>query len=237
MRNALLATGHKIVLSVCEWGIDFPAAWAPAVAHSWRIGNDIIPHWRAIYRTMNQVVPQTAFAGPGQWPDLDMLYVGNGIFTQAEEQTQFGLWAMAKSPLIIGAPIKDNTHSIPASSLAILKNTDVVGINQDSLGQAASFRRRWTEEEMELWAGNLSGGRTVVNLVNWSNTRRSMTVWFGDAGIASANVVKDVWTGVTHSKAASSYTRVVEPHGSILLILSGTTGGGYFSGQRAPTSS
>lgn len=84
-------------------------------------------------------MPQTSYAGPGHWLDLDMLEVGNNVFSKAEEQTHFLLWGIIKSPLIIGRRLNDTLASINVTSLAILKNKDVISYNQDSLGVAASF--------------------------------------------------------------------------------------------------
>lgn len=39
MKNALNATGREILFQVCEWGVDFPSAWAPALGNTWRITN------------------------------------------------------------------------------------------------------------------------------------------------------------------------------------------------------
>ncbi|KAF7590236.1 hypothetical protein BBP40_003120 [Aspergillus hancockii] len=143
MSRALTSQTRPILFQICEWGIDFPALWAPALGHSWRIGNDITPHWRAIFRTLNQAVPQTSLAGPGQWPDLDMLMVGNGVFSIPEEQTHFSLWAILKSPLVIGAALKDEVTSIAGESLGVLKQEDVIGFNQDKLGFAGTVRNIW----------------------------------------------------------------------------------------------
>jgi alpha-galactosidase len=85
MSSAILATERQILFQICDWGVDFPALWAPALGNSWRVTNDIIPYYRTIPRILNQVVPQTDFAGPGHWLDLDMLEVGNGVFTNPEE--------------------------------------------------------------------------------------------------------------------------------------------------------
>lgn len=138
MSNAILATGRAMVFQICDWGIDFPSGWAPALGNSWRIANDITQFFGTIPRILNQAAPQTSFAGPGQWLDLDMLEVGNNVFTIPEEQTHFSLWAIIKSPLVIGAALKDTLTSISSASLAILLNADVIGYNQDSLGVAAS---------------------------------------------------------------------------------------------------
>ena len=57
-----------------------------------------------------------------------MLEVGNDGLTIAEQRTHFALWAMAKSPLLIGSDVR----SINASSLAILKNKDLIAVSQVS---------------------------------------------------------------------------------------------------------
>jgi hypothetical protein len=223
MSSAILSTKRPIVFQICEWGVDFPSAWAPPLGNSWRVTNDIIPAYRTIPRILNQVVPQTSFAGPGHWLDLDMLEVGNNVFTIPEEQTHFSLWAIIKSPLVIGAALKDSLTSIRQESLDILMNKDVIGYNQDSLGVAASFRRRWTEEGYEVWAGDLSGNRLVVALINLKDTAGSLTLDFSDVGVQTAGSLKDIWNGVTASNVNSSYTGHVEAHGTILMELSDFT--------------
>jgi alpha-galactosidase len=72
-------------------------------------------------------------AGPGHWNDPDMLQIGNGVLTTTEERTHFAMWAFAKAPLIIGCDI----NTISADSLTILKNKNMIAINQDSKGKQA----------------------------------------------------------------------------------------------------
>lgn len=229
MASAVLATNRPILLQICDWGVDFPALWAPALGNSWRVTNDIIPAYRTIPRILNQVVPQTDFAGPGHWLDLDMLEVGNNIFTIPEEQTHFSPWAILKSPLIIGAALKDAHTSISPDSLAILKNKDIISYNQDSLGVAASFRKRWTEAGYELWAGPLSGNRMVIALINLQNRTRDLTFDLPDVGIQKAGLVKDIWNGVTVKDVLTSYTSQVKAHGTLLLEIGETTTARYYN--------
>jgi alpha-galactosidase len=228
MQDALNATGRKIAYAICEWGLDFPSAWAPAMGNTWRVTNDIIPEWRTTSRILNQVVPQTSYAGPGHWLDLDMLEVGNNVFSKAEEETHFSLWGIIKSPLIIGGRLNDTLGSINETSLAILKNKDVINYNQDSLGVAASFRRRWTEEQYELWAGPLSKNRTVVALINWADVDRELTLDLPDAGLQFAGLVRDIWQNKTTQNVRTSYTANVAAHGTMLLELSDTTPAGTY---------
>ncbi len=228
MQQALNATGREIVYAICEWGVDFPSAWAPAMGNTWRVTNDIIPAWRTIPRILNQVVPQTSYAGPGHWLDLDMLEVGNNVFTKVEEQTHFSMWSIIKSPLIIGGRLNDTFGSMNKTSLATLKNADVISYNQDHLGVAASFRRRWTEEQYEVWVGPLSKKRTVVAVINWADTNRTLTLDLPDVGLQSAGIVKNVWRNETMTGALTSYTVKVATHGTMLLELSDTTPAGVY---------
>lgn len=235
MSSALLATKRPILFQICDWGVDFPALWAPTLGNSWRVTNDIIPYYRTIPRILNQVVPQTDFAGPGHWLDLDMLEVGNGVFTTPEEQTHFSLWAILKSPLVIGAALKDAYTGIPQASLTILKNKDIIGYNQDSLGVAASFKRRWTEEGYEVWAGPLSGNRMVVALTNLENESKSLNLDLPVVGFQKAGSIKDIWNGVTVNNVLTSYTAQVAAHGTLLVELGNLTSTGSYIAEDAVT--
>jgi alpha-galactosidase len=64
-------------------------------------------------------------AGVGSWNDADMLEVGNGGMTIEEEKTHFTLWAISKSPLIIGTDLA----SIREKSLEVLKNEEIIKVN------------------------------------------------------------------------------------------------------------
>jgi alpha-galactosidase len=192
------------------------------MGNTWRVTNDIIPAWRTIPRILNQVVPQTSYAGPGHWLDLDMLEVGNNVFSKAEEQTHFSMWGIIKSPLIIGGRLKDSLGSINAASLAILKNENVISYNQDSLGRAASFRRRWTEDQYEIWTGPLSKNRTVAAMINWADADRELLFNLPDAGLQFAGNVKDIWQNKTKLNVRTSYRANVAAHGTMLLELTDT---------------
>ncbi|KAH0585890.1 hypothetical protein H2248_007171 [Termitomyces sp. 'cryptogamus'] len=220
MRDALNATRRPIVFSICEWGVQDPARWpAGAVGNSWRISNDIGPpaSWDNLFRIINQVVPITQFAGPGAWNDLDLLEVGNSGLSTAEQQTHFAFWAAAKSPLLISTDLTNPT----AATLDILKNTRIIALSQDSLGKSISFKRRYTNDH-DVWAGPLADGSTVVVLINWQNSARSLVFNLADVGFASADAV-DLIEGTSLGKLTTTYTANVAAHGSVVLKLSGAT--------------
>lgn len=157
-----------------------------------------------------------------------MLEVGNNVFTIAEEQTHFTMWAIVKSPLIMGAALKDTTTAIATASLNILLNSDVIGYNQDSLGVSASFVRRWTTAGYEIWSGPLSGNRVVVAVVNWNNAATSLTLNLPDIGLQKAATLKNIWAATSSTNVLTSYTATIAAHGTMLLELGGTTAAGKY---------
>lgn len=78
------------------------------------------------------------------------------------------------------------------TSLAILSNKEVIAINQDSLSKQAQLIRRYTEEEWDVWLGDLSGSRKVLGIANWKNQSQSINVDLSSIGITSASA-RDVW--------------------------------------------
>ena len=61
---------------------------------------------------------------------LIVLRIGNGGMTITEYTTYFSLWAISKSPLLIGGDVTNMTQE----TLNIYLNPEVIAINQDPLG-------------------------------------------------------------------------------------------------------
>eukprot|EP01123_Difflugia_compressa_P003769 TRINITY_DN15076_c0_g1_i2.p1 TRINITY_DN15076_c0_g1~~TRINITY_DN15076_c0_g1_i2.p1 ORF type:complete len:529 (-),score=89.40 TRINITY_DN15076_c0_g1_i2:110-1654(-) len=131
MRDALNATGRPIYFSMCEWGVNNPATWAPDVGNSWRTTGDISDSWQSMTSRIDLNDQWWSYAAPGGWNDPDMLEVGNGGMTNTEYVSHFSLWAISKAPLLIGCDITKMT----AETLAILTAPEVIAINQDPLGK------------------------------------------------------------------------------------------------------
>jgi len=130
MRNALNATGKSIFFSMCEWGVDNPATWAPLVGNSWRTTGDISDTFFSMLNNLDTNNEWAAYSGPGGWNDPDMLEVGNGGMTYNEYVSHFSLWSLIKSPLLIGCDVRN----IDSQTLSILTNKEVIAVNQDALG-------------------------------------------------------------------------------------------------------
>jgi alpha-galactosidase len=165
--------------------------------------------------------PLHPYAGPGRWNDPDMLQVGNGGLTLPEERLHFTMWAMMKSPLLMG---NDITNMSP-ETMAILANQKVIAINQDPLGvQAHSIWSSGADKAQQVWAGPLSGGSFVVALLNrGGSTPKDITVHFKDIpnfpADAGAMVLEDLWCD-WNATTAGSFTTSVQPHDVVAFRMS-----------------
>ena len=193
MSKALKATGRPIVFSLCQYGWDAPWEWAPALGgNSWRTTGDIDPHWVRVYAILSQQAGLEKYAGPGHWNDPDMLEVGNGDLTLAENRAHFSMWAMLASPLLAGNDLPNMKPEITA----ILTNRDVIAIDQDKLGKQAS--RTYTDGEVEVWTRHLSGGAMAVAVLAAGDNRYSTHPFhlnLAKLGLHGPQQAKDLWTG------------------------------------------
>ncbi len=131
IRQAIDAVCNRnISLNICRWA--FPGTWAKDLARSWRISADITPKWESIKYIIGKNLYLSAYAGGGHYNDMDMLEIGRGLKPE-EEEVHFGMWCIMSSPLLIGCDLT----TIPKSSLELLKNRELIALNQDPLGLQA----------------------------------------------------------------------------------------------------
>ena len=212
MRDALNKTGRPIFFSMCEWGVEDPATWAPLVGNSWRTTGDISDNWDSMITRADQNNLWAAYAGPGGWNDPDMLEVGNGGMTTTEYETHFSLWCLMKAPLLIGADVRN----MSADTLRILTNVEVIAVNQDPRG--AQGRKVNVTGDYEVWSAPLSDGAFAVILLNRGDTAVSMTAWWEDLPL-DTNVtatVRDLWLHQDVGVVKGSVTADVASHGVVM---------------------
>jgi alpha-galactosidase len=194
MGKALKATGRPIVYSLCQYGWDAPWEWAPAAGGNlWRSTGDVQPNWDRIAVIGFSQAGLEKYAGPGHWNDPDMLEVGNGHLTFAENRAHFSLWAMLAAPLLAGNDLPNMKPEIKA----ILTNRDVIAIDQDKLGKQGA--RGYAEGEVEVWTRHLAGGGLAVAVFNTADNGRFASHPFhldlAKLGLHGPQKGKDLWTG------------------------------------------
>lgn len=123
-------SSRKILVNICRWA--YPGTWVKQLAHSWRISPDIAPSWGAIKAIIQKNLYLSAYAGEGHYNDMDILEIGRGLKPE-EEEVHFGMWCIMSSPLLIGCDLS----CIPKASLELLKNPELIALNQDPLGLQA----------------------------------------------------------------------------------------------------
>lgn len=201
MRDAILATGKPILFSMCSWGRERVWEWGRDYGNSWRMSVDIWNDWASVIRIGSAAAGMAEYAAPGGFNDLDMMQISNGALNPAQERTHMGIWAIAKSPIILGMDLS----KISDSSLAIIRNKGILDINQDELGRAATYFQPpgapspVDGELYPYWAGPLSDG-VVVGLTNaMGNGMETLAVEFKDVpGLGSGEWAwQEMYTGET----------------------------------------
>lgn len=148
-----------------------------------RVAKDLKDDWANVMRLLDTANDEDflSITGPGFFPDLDMLEVGNpgnwrsnypgatGMLTHDEQAAHFSLWAAMKSPLVIGA----DPRSLSEEALAILSNREVIAVNQDSLAIPA---RMLPPPPARVSSGGASA-ECVGYLVSGAGTTSITQVW------------------------------------------------------------
>jgi alpha-galactosidase len=209
--RAAAESGRLMLVTVSTPGVDKPWTWAAKYGNTWRISADANGRWKGVMAALDVDAPLYPYAGPGGWNDPDMLQVGNRVLTRDEERAHLSLWSMLAAPLLEGYDLP----SMEPGSLAVLKNRDVIAVDQDRLGrQGRRVRRR---DGVELWVKKLRGGATAVLLFNRSGPARSARVKLDDVpGLADAASydARELWTGATRTPGRhGSLTATIARHG------------------------
>lgn len=215
MSKAIMAQDHEILLSLCDWGWADVLSWGNETASSWRTVGDIQADWGTIMGTFNQAVFMSNSVDFWGHNDPDILEVGNGGIYPEECRTHFAMWAVMKSPLLIGTDLA----SLSADRVEILKNPYLLAFNQDPVYGKPATPFNWdysynrTYPSAAYWSGESSAG-TIVLMFNPFDDSQNMTASWADVpgldGGSSYNVT-DIWTG-TSSCVASGFERTVIRH-------------------------
>lgn len=191
MQAALWSAGRPMVLSV-EGQPDITAMSAGGYGNLRRVGHDITPRWRSMASLVD--------IGSGLWPyahnasnatsggfwndldmDLDMVEIGNapdfvcsaGTDAWARCVAHLTLWAVMKAPILLGGDLS----LLDTPTLNLLTNTDVLDVNQDSLGVQARRVAVTRPANMSLVANGIDGvavlsrcsNSTPTQLWHWRN--------------------------------------------------------------------
>lgn len=102
-----------------------------------------------------------------------VLYTG---MSDDEYETNFAMWCMWSSPLLITCDIRKT--DLNQHDLDLLKNTELIDINQDPLAQGAEFIK--TSGNVDYYMKDLAGGDVAIVAVNLGDSSAGYSINFDE---------------------------------------------------------
>jgi alpha-galactosidase len=223
---------RDIVLNLCQYGMGDVWKWGKSVGgNSWRTAGDLGGSFeeigKALFRDGFDVFSNNElqkYGGPGGWNDPDYLLLGylsnwNGRtvptpLTPDEQFTQVSLWSLQAAPLILSGDIT----RLDDFTLSLLNNDEVIEVDQDPLGKPGWRVKK--AGDLEVWKRPLEDGSLAVGLFNRGDEKSKVTASWTDLEISGAQTARDLWRQRDLGTFKVRITRVVNPHGVVLLRLS-----------------
>jgi hypothetical protein len=221
-RAATAQTGRSLVLSICDWGKKNPWNWGAGTAPMWRTSTDIIYYGQTA--TLPQALTNFDQAQhpvsqhTGYVNDPDMLTVGMPGLSAAQGRTEFGMWAVSGAPLLAG----NNLATMSAETAAILKNREVIAVDQDPRG-LQGVKVAEDAAGLQVYGKVLGGsGKRAVLLLNRTSSAATMTARWADLGLTPATAkVRNLWAAKDAGSYAGGYSVSVPAGDSVVLTVQG----------------
>ena len=221
--KAIKNTGRTDVrMNICRWA--YPGTWADDAGFSWRTTGDINPSWGSVKGILAENLYMSAYCSKGHYNDMDMLEVGvnkwGNQLTTEEAKTHFGMWCIMNSPLLIGC----NMTSLSATNLNLLKNTDLIALNQDTLYQQAYLATKVNDcyimvKDIEKAYGN----KRAFAIYNPNDAQKTVTLKFKDIDLADSVALHDCFTKKDIGKFFETYEVKVPAHGTKISVAEADT--------------
>ncbi|MGB4657945.1 MAG: glycoside hydrolase family 27 protein [Mobilitalea sp.] len=226
IRKAIDLSGRQIVFSASPG--DTPLDNAEHCTENlnlWRVSNDFWDEWRLLYKQFGLMKDWNPYMAAGHFPDADMIPIGHLCvrtnaeynptrrtgFTETEQYTMMSLWAMSRSPLMLGCELTD----LDEFSLSLITNAEVLMINQKSSNNHELSRH----DDCPIWIAEGAEGQIYAGLFNLNDEARVVGVSWKDLGLTGKLRALDLWTGKIIGEQEELIAFYIEPHGSKLIQL------------------
>jgi hypothetical protein len=207
--EALRKTGRPIVLSLSPGPTPLDKIDdLRKYAQMWRISGDVWDHWKqwpnqdwsqGLLGQFQLAAKWAQYVEPGHWPDADMLPLGYlgprpgqgkarlSNLTPDEERTMITLWAIFRSPLIIGG----NLMKSDSQTASLLTNPEVIAVDQHS----HSARPVVNDAKKAAWIAKPdSGGGAYIALFNLGDAPQTVAYPLQSVGLSGTSfTVRDLW--------------------------------------------
>lgn len=194
--QAAASCGRDIVLSLSPGPAPLEEAeHLKQYANLWRITDDFWDDWQLLKKMFERAEKWCVHAGPGHWPDADMLPVGAlrqcyeekgwTRFTPAEQRTMLTLWCIMRAPLMIGGDLPQNDDF----TLRLLTNGGILAMETESW---CAHPLRTTDTESFWIAPRKDGKGVYAAAFNLSDRKQKLTLPPMECEWARAT---ELWTG------------------------------------------
>ena len=241
--EAIRKSGRPIVLSLSPGPTQLEhAAEVAKYAQMWHITNDHWDAWAFAHSTpdgypfglkgdFDMLAKWYPYVGPGNWPDADMLPEGwlgpspgmdparQSRLTHDEQRTEFTLWAVTRSPLILGTNLTrldDFTRSLLTNQSALFIDqyaTYSRPVDPSALGPGYENARVWRASIGQPGERGYAEYFAFFNLADNPVTLRANWQQLGLDGRKHA--ARNVWDDST-AKESKDISVTLPPHGSAL---------------------
>lgn len=240
--NAISKSGRRIVLSLSPGPTHIEhAAEIARYGQMWRISNDIWDGWHfdsdpkydgfpsGVDTAFDNLAKWNPYVRPGAWPDADMLPLGSlrphpgwgeprmSRLSQEEQRSQFTLWAIARSPLILGG----NLTELDPFTRSLITNDRVIAVNQAAWESHHVVNLPAGFEAARVWvarAGPRSRPIRYIALFNLKNEPARLQASWKELGIDGRPSAVELWSG-DKLPGAASFRVTLPAHGSVIYQL------------------
>jgi len=133
-------------------------------------------------------------------------------FTKDEQITMMTLWCIFRSPLMLGAELRDNDDW----TLSILTNPEILRLLKHSCG-AKQIQRT---EDTVIWASDDEDGSKYVAFFNTAFVKTEPEVSFINLGIKGTYNAIDLWKHEDRGQFTGRIGAKVNIHGAVIYKLS-----------------
>lgn len=226
LAGALRDCGRPMVLSLSP-GYWLSLEYAEHLrehAHLWRVSDDLWDRWPDVVAQFERLARWAPLAGPGAWPDADMLPLGriglraevggprDSRLTWDEQRTLLTLWCVARSPLMFGG---DLPGSDPRT-IDLLTNDRVLAVLNHSTGNRQVLR----EGDLVVWTAWPTDrpGRYVA-LFGLGERATHVEVPLSAVGVPPGARAVELWIGTDLGHCRATLAATVPAHGAVLIHL------------------
>ena len=232
LSSAIKKAGRPIVLSLSPGPTSLGVADdVRRHAQMWRISDDFWDYWtpgadepwvQTLHGQFATAIGWAPYAGPGHWPDADMLPIGYlgprpGLgsarptrFTHDEQRTLLAFWSIIRSPLMLGC---DLPHS-DAWTTSLLTNPEVIAVDQHSIEN----RPLIITNGAVIWSATPEDGKGhYLGIFNRGEAADDIAMEWNELGLTSGKSyrLRDLWERKDLGSVTSLKLKL-QPHSCVL---------------------